>query len=154
MNKDAYHAGVRQALYDAEISISGQEKQASDLGTTQALFNTGVTKQAGKAQAIEDVLTAAPGLLERLLGRGRNALTSGKELAMAHPVLTGTGAGAGLGALTGGIAGGDLESALLGAGAGAGLGALGGASPATLAQLKALRGRWALEDALAGTKVK
>lgn len=154
MNKDAYHAGVRQALYDAEISVSGQEKQASDLGTTQALFDTGVTKQAGKAQAIEEALTAAPGLLERLLGRGRSALTSGKELAMAHPVLTGTGAGAGLGALTGGIAGGDLESALMGAGAGAGLGALGGASPSILAKLKALRAAAPEEAVLAGTKVK
>ena len=153
MNKDVYHAGVRQALYDAGISVSGQEKQASDWGTTQALFDTGVTKQAGKVQAIKEALTAAPGLLERLLGRGRSALTSGKELAMAHPLLTGSGAGAGLGALTAGIAGGNPESALAGAVAGTGLGAL-AATPAMLAQVDALCARWALEDALAGTKVK
>ena len=123
MNKDAYYAGVRQALYDAGISVSGQEKQASD---------PGVIKQAGRVQALEEALMAA-------LGRGRSALSSGKEFIAGHPVSSGAGVGAGLGALTGGLAGGDLESALIGAGAGAGLGALGGGAPSILARLRALR---------------
>ncbi len=113
MSKDAYEAGSRQALFDAGISITENEKTAEDLGISRALYDTGVTKIAGGAALVE------PGLMA-LLGRSG---AKGLEMAKQSPALAGAGGGAAVGGLAGGLAGGDLGSALTGAGIGAGLGA-------------------------------
>jgi hypothetical protein len=149
MNKEAYDAGVKQALFDAGISMDNNEKQAADLGVTQALFDAGITKEAGKADAAAKLLEAAAGggggaaaaegggvmqALRKLLSSGKelgsDALSGargmagkGRDFAMSSPVAAGAGGGALLGGGGTALGGGDLSDILMGAGIGGGLGA-------------------------------